>query len=783
MYMNDGNKTKINLRNKSVFITGVAGFIGSSLAKRLLSTVEGVKVVGLDNMNHYYDVRLKEARLNELEQFDNFSFVKGNLADKAVIESIFEQYKPEIVVNLGAQAGVRYSITNPDAYVEANLIGFYNILEACRHSYDEGHGNNTLLAHCVGAGKTFQMIAAGMESRRLGLAQKNLYVVPNHLTEQWGADFLRLYPNANVLVATKKDFEPANRKKFCSRIATGDYDAIIIGHSQFERIPLSPERQKSMIERQIQDITFAIAEAKAEDDGKSFTVKQMEKTKKTLQAKLQKLNDQSRKDDVVTFEQLGVDRLFVDESHFYKNMFLYTKMRNIAGIAQTDAQKSSDMFAKCQYLDEITGGKGVTFATGTPVSNSMVELYTIMRYLQYDTLQKLHLGHFDSWAASFGETVTAIELSPEGTGYRAKTRFARFFNLPELISLFKESADVQTADMLNLPVPEAEYINEVLKPSETQQEMVSSFADRAERVRNGNVDPRTDNMLKITNDGRKLALDQRLINDLLPDEPESKVNLCVENAYQVWEKSTPDKSDTIKPRLERCGADCRKVAFINEETYSGLTLDDERIRQAIIEFRPRLVVIDPIQAYLGSDSDLQIAGRARKLMQRLGMWASVYDCAIVLIGHLNKKEGTKGLYRSLGSIDVVAAARSVLQVERDQKDTDIRIVRQIKNSLAPSDGEIRFSITAEMGFQWLECKSTFVSSEQSKVPEFESKTEKAAYLIKKLLSDGDMRAREIYMRMKDEGISRRTAENTKKELGIRSYRKMRQWYWSIHTGE
>ena len=359
------------------------------------------------------------------------------------------------------------------------------------------YGNNTLLAHCVGAGKTFQMIAAGMESRRLGLAQKNLYVVPNHLTEQWGADFLRLYPNANVLVATKKDFEPSNRKKFCSRIATGDYDAIIIGHSQFERIPLSPERQKSMIERQIQDITFAIAEAKAEDDGKSFTVKQMEKTKKTLQAKLQKLNDQSRKDDVVTFEQLGVDRLFVDESHFYKNMFLYTKMRNIAGIAQTDAQKSSDMFAKCQYLDEITGGKGVTFATGTPVSNSMVELYTIMRYLQYDTLQKLHLGHFDSWAASFGETVTAIELSPEGTGYRAKTRFARFFNLPELISLFKESADVQTADMLNLPVPEAEYINEVLKPSETQQEMVSSFADRAERVRNGNVDPRTDNMLKI----------------------------------------------------------------------------------------------------------------------------------------------------------------------------------------------------------------------------------------------------------------------------------------------
>ena len=446
------------------------------------------------------------------------------------------------------------------------------------------YGNNTLLAHCVGAGKTFQMIAAGMESRRLGLAQKNLYVVPNHLTEQWGADFLRLYPNANVLVATKKDFEPANRKKFCSRIATGDYDAIIIGHSQFERIPLSPERQKAMVERQIQEITFAIAEAREEEGGKSFTVKQMEKTRKTLQAKLQKLNDQSRKDNVVTFEQLGVDRLFVDESHFYKNMFLYTKMRNIAGIAQTDAQKSADMFAKCQYLDEITGGKGVTFATGTPVSNSMVELYTIMRYLQYDTLQKLHLGHFDSWAASFGETVTAIELSPEGTGYRAKTRFARFFNLPELISLFKESADVQTADMLNLPVPEAEYINEVLKPSETQQEMVSSFADRAEQVRNGNVNPKIDNMLKITNDGRKLALDQRLINDLLPDEPESKVNLCVSNAYQVWEESTPDKStqlifcdlstpkadgtfnvyDDVREKLVAKGVPREEIAFIHE---------------------------------------------------------------------------------------------------------------------------------------------------------------------------------------------------------------------------
>ena len=445
------------------------------------------------------------------------------------------------------------------------------------------YGNNTLLAHCVGAGKTFQMIAAGMESRRLGLSQKNLYVVPNHLTEQWGADFLRLYPNANVLVATKKDFEPSNRKQFCSRIATGDYDAIVIGHSQFERVPLSPERQKAIIERQIDDITLALADARSEDS-RSFTVKQMEKTKKTLEAKLQKLNDQTRKDDVVTFEELGVDRLFVDESHFYKNMFLYTKMRNIAGIAQTDAQKSSDMFAKCQYLDELTGGKGVTFATGTPVSNSMVELYTIMRYLQYDTLQKMGLSHFDDWAASFGETVTAIELSPEGTGYRAKTRFARFFNLPELISLFKESADVQTADMLNLPVPEAEYINEVLKPSETQEEMVSSFADRAEAVRNGNVNPRFDNMLKITNDGRKLALDQRLINDMLPDEPESKVNRCVDNAFKVWKESALDRGtqlifcdlstpkadgtfnvyDDVREKLVARGVPREEVAFIHE---------------------------------------------------------------------------------------------------------------------------------------------------------------------------------------------------------------------------
>ena len=444
------------------------------------------------------------------------------------------------------------------------------------------YGDNTLLAHCVGAGKTFEMTAAAMESRRLGLCQKSLFVVPNHLTEQWASDFLRLYPGANILAATKKDFEPANRKKFCSRIATGDYDAVIIGHSQFEKIPLSMERQQAMIERQISEIELAIQQAK-EDNGERYTIKQMEKTKKSLFTRLDKLNDTSRKDSVVTFEQLGVDRLFVDESHYYKNLFLYTKMRNVAGIAQSEAQKSSDMFAKCQYLDEITGGKGVTFATGTPISNSMTELYTNMRYLQYGTLQKLGLGHFDSWASSFGETQTAIELAPEGTGYRAKTRFAKFFNLPELISLFKESADIQTPDMLKLPVPEAEYENVVLKPSEYQQNMVSSLADRAEAVRNRLVEPYQDNMLKITSDGRKLALDQRLINDMLPDNEDSKAVMCVNKAFEIWEQTKEQKSaqlifcdlstpkndgtfnvyEDIKNKLAEKGVPENEIAFIH----------------------------------------------------------------------------------------------------------------------------------------------------------------------------------------------------------------------------
>lgn len=403
------------------------------------------------------------------------------------------------------------------------------------------YGGNTLLAHAVGAGKTFEMVAAAQESKRLGLCNKSLFVVPNHLTEQWAAEYLQLYPAANILVATKKDFETKNRKKFCGRIATGDYDAVIIGHSQFEKIPMSIERQRAILEQQLEEIAGGIAELKR-NRGENFSIKQLEKSKKSIKQKLDKLNDQTKKDDVVTFEELGVDRLFVDESHYYKNLYLYTKMRNVGGIAQTEAQKSSDLFMKCRYLDEITGGRGTVFATGTPISNSMVELYTIQRYLQYNTLVKNGLQHFDAWASTFGETITAVELTPEGTGYRAKTRFAKFYNLPELMAMFKEIADIKTADMLNLPVPEAKYHNIAVKPSEMQKEMVASLAERAEQVRGGGVDSSVDNMLKITNDGRKLALDQRMLNDMLPDFEGSKINACVDNIYRIWKENADKKS-------------------------------------------------------------------------------------------------------------------------------------------------------------------------------------------------------------------------------------------------
>ena len=446
------------------------------------------------------------------------------------------------------------------------------------------YGENVLLAHVVGAGKTYEMVAAAMESKRLGLSQKNLFVVPNHLTEQWGAEFLQLYPGANILVATKKDFEPANRKKFCARIAMGNYDAIIIGHSQFERIPISDERQEAMLRKQIDDLEMAIQSARYEQDGGRYTVKQIEKTRKTLQTRLEKLNQKEKKDQVVTFEELGVDHLYVDEAHSYKNAFLYTKMRNVAGIAQNEAQKSADMFNKCQYLDEITGGKGITFATGTPISNSMTELYVMQRYLQNSKLQNMGLGLFDSWASTFGEVVTSIELAPEGNGYRAKSRFARFYNIPELMNMFKEIADIKTSDQLKLPVPEAEYETVVLKPTEQQKEIVESLGERAEVVRNGGVDASVDNMLKITNDGRKLALDQRLVNELLPDNPESKISVCAEKSYEIWKDTAAQKSaqlifcdlstpkgdgsfnvyDDLKQKLIAKGVPEKEIAFIHD---------------------------------------------------------------------------------------------------------------------------------------------------------------------------------------------------------------------------
>jgi N12 class adenine-specific DNA methylase len=469
---------------------------------------------------------------------------------------------------------IRFTGMNPEITLRKHQV------DAVAHIL---YGGNTLLAHCVGAGKTYEMAAAAMESKHLGLCNKSMFVVPNHLTEQWAAEFLQLYPSANILVATKKDFETKNRKKFCARIATGDYDAVIIGHSQFEKIPISMERQKRLLEEQIAEITNGIRELK-EERGERYAIKQLEKTKKTLKLKLDKLNDTSRKDDVVTFEELGVDRLFVDEADFYKNLFLYTKMRNVAGLSQTEAQKSSDLFMKCRYLDELTGGRGVIFATGTPISNSITEMYTMQRYLQYETLRKNGLQHFDCWVSTFGETVTAIELAPEGTGYRAKTRFARFYNLPELMNMFKEIADIKTADMLNLPVPKANYHNVAVKPSKFQQDMVAELAGRAERVRARLVEPYEDNMLKITNDGRKLALDQRLMSPMLPDHEDSKVNACVENVFRLWQENSDKKLtqlvfcdlsipkndgnfnvyDDIRQKLIARGVPADEVAFIHD---------------------------------------------------------------------------------------------------------------------------------------------------------------------------------------------------------------------------
>ena len=504
------------------------------------------------------------------------------------------------------------------------------------------YGGNTLLAHEVGAGKTYEMVAAAMEMKRLGLCTKSLIVVPNHITEQWAAEFLQLYPSANILVATKKDFEKQNRKKFCSRISTGDYDAIIIGHSQFEKIPMSAERQQAILQQQIDDILFGIEQAKSQK-AERYTIKQMERTRKSLEAKLAKLNDQSRKDDVVTFEELGVDRIFIDESHYFKNLFLMTKMRNVGGIAQTEAQKSSDLFMKCQYLDELTGGRGVIFATGTPISNSMVELYTIQRYLQYRTLQEMGLIHFDDWASNFGETITAIELSPEGSGYRAKTRFAKFYNLPELMSVFKQVADIQTADMLHLPVPKANFHTEVIKPSEIQQEMIKGLAERAEKIRGGGVDPHVDNMLRITNDGRKLALDMRLIQPLALDDPDGKVAVCARNVYRIWEQTKEKRStqlvfcdlstpttdgsfsvyDDLKKKLLDAGIPEDEIAFIHtadsetkkKELFAKVRAGQVRILMGSTQ---KMGAGTNVQDRLIALHDLDCPWRPSDLQQRLG---------------------------------------------------------------------------------------------------------------------------------------------------------------------
>lgn len=555
------------------------------------------------------DIEGKETRvLNEKETA--IAQQKQDAMKEAFHDWIFKD--PDRRADLCAVYNRMFNSTRPREYdgKHINFIGMNPEIKLEPHQRNAVarilYGGNALLAHVVGAGKTYEMIAAAMESKRLGLCKKSIMVVPNHLTEQWGGDFLTLYPGAKVLVATKKDFEPKNRKKFCARIATGDYDAVIIGHSQFEKIPISPERQAAIIQGQIDEIVEAIAEAKANREEK-FTVKQMEKTKKNLEAKIKKLYDK-KKDDTVTFEELGVDRLFVDEAHSFKNLYMHTKMRNVAGISQTDAQKSSDMFAKCRYMDEITGGRGVVFATGTPVSNSMVELYTMMRYLQYRMLEEGYrdstgkvrsLKHFDNWAATFGEQVTAVELKPEGTGFRLKTRFARFYNLPELINRWKEAADIQTADMLKLPVPEAEYITIQTEPSEAQKAMVQSLAERAEKIRKEKIDPRIDNMLKITSDGRKLALDQRIINPLLADDTGSKVNACVENVFKIWQESTPAKGtqlifsdlSTPKGRAEPKKEEAKESAEGTETEGEAAATEEETIMEASVyeDIRKKLI--------------------------------------------------------------------------------------------------------------------------------------------------------------------------------------------------
>ena len=574
--------------------------------------VEGKSAVGANDVNAYntygtqrmnaYKILENTLNLSDVRVYDKVVDVDGT--ERRVLnskETTLAQQKQQVIKDaftdwlwkdtdrrqtLVAKYNELFNSTKPREYDGSHLTfpGMNPEIELRQHQRDAIarilYGGNTLLAHEVGAGKTFTMAAAAMEVKRLGLCSKPMFIVPNHLTEQWASEFLRLYPSANILVTTKKDFEKANRKKFCARIATGDYDAVIIGHSQFEKIPVSQERQERLLQDQIDEITEGIRELKS-SNGERFSIKAMERTKKGLEAKLKKLLDSPR-DDVVTFEELGVDRLFVDEAHSHKNLYYQTKMQNVAGLSSSEAQKSSDMYMKCRYLDEKTGSKGVVFATGTPVSNTMVELYTMQRYLQHDTLENLGMSHFDAWAANFGETVTAMELTPEGSGYRARTRFSKFFNLPELMSIFKEVADIKTADELNLPKPEVVYHNEVSQPTEIQKALVKELSERATKVHSRQVDPSVDNMLAITNDGRKLGLDQRVINPLLPDEPGTKVNRCVDNVFKIWENgadkkltqlifcdlSTPGKGfsvyEDIRTKLVERGVPENEIAFIHD---------------------------------------------------------------------------------------------------------------------------------------------------------------------------------------------------------------------------
>ena len=627
------------------------------------SNVKGTNTYGTRRKNAY---EIIEATLNlrDVRVFDRGTDAEGReisvlnkkettiaQAKQEAIKQAFQDWiwrDPNRRARLVQSYNERFNSTRPREYDgrHINFVGMNPEISLRPHQVNAIarilYGGNTLLAHEVGAGKTYEMVAAAMESKRLGLSHKSMIVVPNHIIEQFAAEWLQLYPSANILVATKKDFETRNRRKFCGRIATGDYDAVIIGHSQFEKIPMSTEFQRRVLQDQLNEILWGIEEA-AKEKGERFTVKQLEKTRKSIEAKLKKLNDQSRKDDVVTFEQLGVDRVFVDEAHNYKNLFLFTKMGNVAGIAQTEAQKSSDLFMKCRYLDEQTGGRGVVFATGTPISNSMVELYSIMRYLQYDTLERNELHHFDAWASTFGETVTAIELAPEGSGYRAKTRFAKFYNLPELMAIFREVADIQTADMLNLPVPKANFHIVNVPPSDLQKEMVQGLAERAEKVRKKAVDPRTDNMLRITNDGRKLALDQRLMNPMLPDHPDSKVNACVKNVYDIWERTAEKRSaqlvfcdlstpkgdgsfnvyDDIRAKLIARGVPEAEIAFIHDadsevkkkELFAKVRAGTVRV---LLGSTAKMGAGTNVQDRLIALHDLDVPWRPSDLAQRLG---------------------------------------------------------------------------------------------------------------------------------------------------------------------